>query len=145
MRFTILFLLVVGVSTYLQGQDTSRDEKSIHTLIESYAQAREKSDTILLKSILTTDIDQLVSSGEWRHGTNGAMAGMMRSSSNNPGQRTLTVDHLRFLKSGVAIVDARYEIKNTDGSERKMWSTFVVVREGKVWKITAIRNMLPAG
>jgi uncharacterized protein YxjI len=43
-----------------------------------------------------------------------------------------------------AIVDCRYEIQNTDGTVRKMWSTFLVVAEKEKWKITAIRNMLPA-
>ncbi|MEM9676030.1 MAG: DUF4440 domain-containing protein [Bacteroidota bacterium] len=116
----------------------------MHSLVAQYAQARETRDTTLLKSILTNDIDQLVSSGEWRRGFEGAFKGMMRSSTRNPGQRTLTVENVRFLTSEAAIADARYEIKNSDGSVRKMWSTFIVVKEAKDWKITAIRNMLPA-
>jgi hypothetical protein len=43
-----------------------------------------------------------------------------------------------------AIVDCRYEIQNTDGTVRKMWSTFIVVADKETWKIKAIRNMLPA-
>ncbi|TDI72183.1 MAG: DUF4440 domain-containing protein, partial [Bacteroidetes bacterium] len=34
---------------------------------------------------------------------------------------------------------------NADGTARKMWSTFIVVRNEDGWKIAAIRNMLPAG
>jgi len=48
-------------------------------------------DTVMLKSILTPDVDQLVSSGEWRTGIEGAMKGMVRSSTSNPGKRTLVV------------------------------------------------------
>jgi len=36
------------------------------------------------------------------------------------------------------------EKQNTDGSIRKMWSTFFVVTEKKKGKISAIRNMVPA-
>jgi hypothetical protein len=49
-----------------------------------------------------------------------------------------------MLNPVTAIVDCRYEIQNTDGSLRKMWSTFLVVAVNETWKITAIRNMQPS-
>jgi ketosteroid isomerase-like protein len=131
----------------LQGQDKKPgDEKTIdiYKLIDNYSLARDKKDTALLKTILTNDIDQLVSNGEWRSGINEAVLGMQRSSQGNPGTRTLTVEKIRFLDSKNAIADARYEIRNPDGTVRKMWSTFVVVNQKGKWKISAIRNMLPA-
>ncbi len=106
--------------------------------------ARETRDSELLKAILATDVDQLVSSGEWRRGVDEALKGMMRSSASRPGSRSLTVEKIRFLNPGSGIADARYEIKNTDGTVRKMWSTFIVTYQDKRWKIAAIRNMLPA-
>lgn len=112
-------------------------------LIDHYAQARETRDTVLLKEILVQDIDQLVSTGEWRRGLRTAIAGMQRSSSRNPGGRTLTVEHSRLITPTSGIVDCRYEILNPDGSKRKMWSTFIVVKEEANWKIAGIRNMLP--
>ncbi|MBK8504251.1 MAG: hypothetical protein IPL46_19830 [Saprospiraceae bacterium] len=70
---------------------------------------------------------------------------MMSSSRNNPGDRTLTVEKVRFFSLETAIADARYEIKGSLGSpDRKMWSTFVVWRDHGLWKIAAIRNMLPS-
>ena len=114
-------------------------------MIENYTKSRETMDTILLKSILTTDVDQLVSSGEWRIGIEGAMKGMVRSSTSNPGNRTIKIEKIRFLNPENAIVDTRYEIQNANGTTRKMWSTFIVVHKNDMWKITAIRNMLPAG
>jgi len=99
----------------------------------------------LLKSILTDDIDQLVSSGEWRIGVEVAVKGMMRSSESNPGSRKIIIDKIKYLTNSAAVVDARYEIQNADGSIRKMWSTFIVVSEKRHWRISAIRNMLPAG
>jgi uncharacterized protein (TIGR02246 family) len=129
---------------FASGQATEND-KAITRLIDQYSEARETKDTVLLKNILTEDIDQLVSNGEWRIGIRVAIDGMMRSSSSNPGDRTLTIDKIRYLGSEGAIADCRYEIKNPDGSERKMWSTFVVVKQKGKWRISAIRNMLPAG
>lgn len=136
-----IFVLVLLVSHLMaQGQE----DDAIKKLIADYQQAREQMDTTLLKSIITEDIDQLVSSGEWRRGQEGAFKGMMRSSSGNPGKRTLTVENIRMIGSKQAIADARYVIERTDGTSRKMWSTFIVVKEKKDWKIAAIRNMLPA-
>jgi len=118
--------------------------QGIYTLLESYAQAREKKDTLLLKDILTADVDQLVSSGMWRTGKKESMKGMLQSSAGNPGTRTLKIQKIRFLNAENAITDARYQIKNPDGTLRNMWSTFILVFEENRWKISAIRNMLPA-
>ncbi len=126
------------------GPQGTKSGKAIYDLIDAYSQARENQDTTLLRSILSTDVDQLVSTGEWREGIDGSMAGMARSSSTNPGTRTLTVEKLRFIGTKSAIADARYVIQNPDGTKREMWSTFVVVNVKGKWKITAIRNMLPA-
>jgi hypothetical protein len=49
-----------------------------------------------------------------------------------------------MLSAHNAIVDCRYEIKNPDGTLRKMWSSFIAISEKQTWKITAIRNMLPS-
>jgi uncharacterized protein (TIGR02246 family) len=125
----------------LKGDDKARQE--INSLIDQYSEARDNKDTVLLKAILTPDMDQLVSSGEWRSGIKQSIEGMMRSSASNPGTRKLIVEKIRFLNSKTGLVDARYEIENPDGSPRKMWSTFIVVFREDKWKITSIRNMLP--
>ena len=140
-----LFLLKTPLLKAQEKKDVDARTKSIYALIDSYSLAREKKDTVLLKGILTNDIDQLVSSGEWRNGIGVAVQGMLRSSEGNPGTRTLTVEKVRFLDSKNAIADARYEIRNPEGTLRKMWSTFVVVYHKDRWKIAAIRNMLPSG
>jgi uncharacterized protein (TIGR02246 family) len=127
------------------AREGDKKTQPINSLIDNYSLAREKKDTALLKSILTDDVDQLVSTGEWRNGLSESVQGMQRSSATSPGTRTLTVERIRFLDSNNAIADARYEIKNPDGTTRKMWSTFVVVNQKGRWKIAAIRNMLPTG
>jgi len=148
MKTSLLFILCSFVTLpNVYSQNTKSDtkaQKAIYALIDAYSQARETKDTALLNSILADDIDQLVSSGTWRKGKDESMVGMMQSSTSNPGTRTLTIETLRFLDTENAIVDCRYEIKNPDGTERKMWSTFIVILKDSTWKITAIRNMLPA-
>ena len=146
-KITLFFLLNLVSFMFLNGQDTTvtdKMKKAISSLIDQYSQAREKRDTALLKTILTSDVDQLVSTGEWRIGINAAVEGMMKSSANSPGTRTLTIEKIQTITASSAIVDCRYEIQNTDGTVRKMWSTFIVIADKKVWKIRAIRNMLPA-
>jgi uncharacterized protein (TIGR02246 family) len=139
----VLSFAIISVSQGQDGKPGKKQEEDVKTLINRYSQARENGDTLLLKAILTTDVDQLVSDGEWRNGIDASVKGMLSSSANSPGTRTLSVEKLRFLDKDNVIVDCKYEIKNTDGSVRKMWSCFVVVSEKGSWKISAIRNMLP--
>ena len=95
LAFNVLFtsfLLAQG------GKESDKRTQSIYALIDNYSLARDKKDTVLLKRILTTDVDQLVSTGEWRNGIGEVVQGMQRSSSSNPGSRTLTVEKIRFLE-----------------------------------------------
>jgi hypothetical protein len=141
-----LFLLSMTGRSFLCAQNiaTEKVKKDISFLIDKYSEAREKKDTALLRTILTADVDQLVSTGEWRNGIGAAIEGMIRSSAGSPGTRTLTIDKIKLSGDAAAIVDCKYEIKNPDNSFRKMWSTFIVVAKDNVWKISAIRNMLPS-
>lgn len=147
-KTVFLFLVNFTGFMFLYSQHTTtanaKQQKTITSLIDQYSQAREKRDTTLLKTILTFDVDQLVSTGEWRIGINAAIDGMLKSSANSPGTRALHIEKIQMLTASSAIVDCRYEIQNTDSTSRKMWSTFVVVADKETWKIRAIRNMLPA-
>jgi len=137
-------LLYVGEMHAQTNQPAPAQQKAIAALIDRYSEARERSDTALLKTILTADVDQLVSTGEWRTGIASAVEGMMKSSAASPGSRSLTIDKIRMLRANCAMVDCRYEIANADSTTRKMWSSFIVVGDNGIWKISAIRNMLPA-
>jgi uncharacterized protein (TIGR02246 family) len=142
-KLVFILLLCLGMAPAMPAQSAGQ-QKAIYSVIADYARARETGDEALLNRILTSDIDQLVSSGTRRNGKAESIVGMIRSSQTNPGERTITVDKVRFLNAETAIADAKYEISNPDGTTRKMWSTFVVVRQENMWKISAIRNMLPA-
>jgi len=140
--FSISFSLIITIVLHAQETTTNNNFKlEIHNLIEKYLEARQTKDTLLLNRILTSDIDQLVSSGEWRIGIDECVNGMMRSSTSNPGNRKIEIDKIRLLGLDAGLVDARYEITNADGTIRKMWSTFIVIKDDARWKIAAIRNM----
>src|SRR4249920_3221225 len=97
-KIFLVFLLHLTGFVFLYGQQTTINEKlqkAITSLIDQYSMAREKRDTVLLKTILTANVDQLVSTGEWRTGIKAAVEGMMRSSANNPGTRTLVVEKIQ--------------------------------------------------
>src|SRR6188474_1253549 len=110
-KISLLFLLHFTRLIFLYGQHTTtmndKQKKAITSLIDQYSQAREKRDTALLKIILTPDVDQLVSTGEWRVGIDAAVEGMMRSSANSPGTRTLYVEKIQTISASSAIVDCR--------------------------------------
>jgi hypothetical protein len=98
-----------------------------------------------VEAILDPEVDQLTSRGTWRRGRDAATAGMKQSSSRNPGDRSLEVETVRFLRPDVALADARYVIKGTEGPDRIMWSSFTLVNDpGTGWRITSIRNQKPA-
>jgi hypothetical protein len=100
MKNICVFLMLSVSVLFTYGQNTELSEtqrKDITTLIDQYSLARESRDTILLKKILTADIDQLVSTGEWRSGVSAAIEGMLKSAASNSGKRTLTVDRIRLM------------------------------------------------
>jgi uncharacterized protein (TIGR02246 family) len=138
-----LFIPTLAFSQIHPGE--KEDAIKIHKLIEDYSLARETRDTALLRNILTEDVDQLVSSGEWRKGIQEAINGMLQSSNSNPGTRKLQVEKIKFLSDEIALVDCRYIITSSTGEERNLWSSFTVLFHRKNWKISAIRNMSPSG
>lgn len=147
-NISLLLLFNLTAISFLQGQSLKPDDKQrkdLYSLIDKYSQARENKDTLLLKTILTGDVDQLVSTGEWRNGVDASAKGMLNSSAASPGTRTLNIEKIKLLNPNSAIVDCKYEIQNSNGTTRKMWSTFIVVFDKGIWKISAIRNMLPSG
>jgi uncharacterized protein (TIGR02246 family) len=120
------------------------DEAAVRDLVTSYSTAREKNDAAAVAALFTADADQLVSSGEWRRGRDAIVKGVLASSKQTGGTRTITVETVRFPSPDTAIVDGRYEIVGGTYGERRMWSSFIMTRTKDGWRIAAIRNMLPA-
>lgn len=149
-KLAILCCLVFAGQCFAQNgsgknQARSKDEAAIREVVARYVDAREKIDPKAVEELFTVDADQLVSSGEWRKGREAVVSGTMASSRSSGGKRTITVESVRFVSADVAIADGRYELTGlAGGTNRSMWTTLVLKRTGKVWRITAIRNMLPA-
>jgi uncharacterized protein (TIGR02246 family) len=118
------------------------DEASIRDVVSRYLAAREKNDAAALGALFTSDADQLTSSGEWRKGRDELVKGTLTSSRQNAGTRTIMIESVRLLSPDTAIADGRYEI--TGGpTERRMRTSFVMIRTKEGWRVAAIRNMLP--
>jgi hypothetical protein len=72
------------------------------------------------------------------------VSGGLLSSARTSGVRTIEVETVRFVSADVAVADGRYEIAGPEGTPpRRMWTTFVMARQGGAWRISAIRNMRP--
>ena len=141
----LLAFCIVFTPTLAQDNTVRSDEAAIRELVSTYVDAREKIDPKAAEELFTIDADQLVSSGEWRKGRDEVVRGAMASSKSTGGKRTITVESVRMLTPDVAIADGRYELTGlAGGATRNMWTTLVLKRTEKGWRISAIRNMLPA-
>jgi uncharacterized protein (TIGR02246 family) len=135
MRLLISFLLVSATVV-----SAASDQDEIRALVQRYVDARNHKDATAVRALFTSDADQLVSTGEWRRGLDALLKGAMASSRKESGTSTVTLESVRMIGADTAIADGRYQTS----PERKMWSTFVLLRTKAGWRIAAIRNMLPA-
>jgi uncharacterized protein (TIGR02246 family) len=139
------YLLVAGTLLAQAPLSTGSDEATIRQLVQKYVDARELEDGNAIGALFTTDADQLVSSGEWRKGRDEIVRGTLASSQKEGGNRTISVEEVRFISPDVAVADGRYELTGLVGGQtRKMWTTLICKRDASGWRIAAIRNMLPA-
>ncbi len=139
--------LIPLLSVLLPGQsaDSREEESAIREVIHHYLDAREHRDAKALAEVFTSDVDQLVSSGEWRRGRDAVVRGTLASSESTGGHRTITIQTIRFVAPTVALADGPYELTGlSGGQDRKMWTTFLLIRTSAGWRIAAIRNMVPA-
>jgi uncharacterized protein (TIGR02246 family) len=137
--------LAASGSPQAPGGDTrSGDEEAVRAIVRRYVDAREARDPKAVAALFTADADQLVSSGEWRLGRDNVVSGTLASSAQSGGTRAIDVERVRFVSKDVALADGRYSITGLQTGDRRMWSTFVMVKEPGGWRIAAIRNMLPA-
>jgi len=136
-----LFCLTIGAMVSAQSPAANAsDEAAVRDIIRRYTEARELSDPKAIEALFTADADQYTTSGEWRRGMSQMVKGMLETSARNPGARVITIAAVRFLTPDVAIVDGEYK---TGTDARLVWTTLTVKRDGRVWKIAAIRNIAP--
>ncbi|HTU46145.1 MAG TPA: SgcJ/EcaC family oxidoreductase [Bryobacteraceae bacterium] len=143
MRLIFVLCLVFSVGFTIRSASVP-DSDAIRTTIAHYLQARNEKAPARLRTLFTEDADQLVSTGEWRHGLDELTAGMLSSSHQEQAKSSIEIASIRMLDAEVAIVDGRYQTTSLNGQVRQMWTTFIVKRTPAGWRITAIRNMKPA-
>jgi uncharacterized protein (TIGR02246 family) len=142
----LAFLVCVSSAAGARQLPLKSDEAAVRDVVAKYTNARGAKDPKAIEALFTADADQHTTAGEWRRGRAAIVPGALRSSAQNPGDRRITVESVRFLTPDVAIADGPYVLLDAKGAvTRRMWTTIVVVREGDGWHIGAIRNMLPAG
>ncbi|MCC2669221.1 MAG: hypothetical protein K0Q72_1692 [Armatimonadetes bacterium] len=140
----------VGLATSLplraeSTKSRATEEAAVREMVQRYVAAREAQDPRAIEALFTRDADQLVSDGVWRRGREELVAGMLQSSKRSGGTRTIEVKTVRFLAPTVAVADGVYRQTGlAAGTSRDMWTTLMLTREGKGWRIAGIRNMLPA-
>jgi uncharacterized protein (TIGR02246 family) len=129
-----------------QSTDHAADEKAIKVVIQEFLDARDANDPKRLGAVLTADADQQQTSGDRRSGRDAVVKGSLSTQQSTGGKRTIAVDSIRFVAADVALADGRYDtVGRADGSDLHMLTAIVLRREGGVWKIAAIRNMVPSG
>jgi uncharacterized protein (TIGR02246 family) len=135
----LILSVLLSIPVVALGQTASRaDEDAVRAVVRRYVEAREKRDAQALAALFTADADQLVSTGEWRRGRDAVVKGSLASSAQTGGVRAITVEAVRAVAAGVAVADGRYEISGLEGgAARRMWTTFVLVREPRGWLISS--------
>ncbi|MDQ2776235.1 MAG: SgcJ/EcaC family oxidoreductase [Acidobacteriota bacterium] len=137
--------VLLAAPMHAQSLPNDSGEIQIRQLVQQYMDARNSKNGAAIRSLFTTDADQLVSTGEWRKGIAALVQGAMASSRKETGKSAITVESIRLLEPNVAIADGRYETSNAaTGQSRSMWTTLVLKHTDLGWRIAAIRNMLPA-
>ncbi|MEO7792054.1 MAG: SgcJ/EcaC family oxidoreductase [Vicinamibacterales bacterium] len=147
MMTIVVALCAVSVSLSAQAPETtisSADDGAVRDVVRRYIDGRDARDAKAVAALFTADADQLVSSGEWRQGREQVVTGSLASSTQAGGRRSIEVERVRLVSRDVAVADGRYAITGGEGGDRRLWSTFVMIREAGGWRIAAIRNMLPA-
>lgn len=145
----IVFAVTAVIGSAAQARQNRQagagDEAAVRAVVASYMDARAGADEAALVALFTEEADQLTSSGEWRRGRAAVVRGSMGSSKANSGARVVAIETVRLLAAGVAIADGKYSIAaGPDAAARNMATSFVMAKSGQGWRITAIRNMLPA-
>ena len=137
--FSLLCLGLAGTAA-AQAPANASDDAAVRDVVRRYTQARELSDPKAIEALFTADADQYTTSGDWRRGLPQLVKGMLETSARNPGMRAIAIAAVRFVSPDVAIVDGEYK---TGTDARQLWTTLIVRRDARGWRIAAIRNMAP--
>jgi uncharacterized protein (TIGR02246 family) len=148
MRQAILVLVGVTLLTAVAGMQTkvgtAADEAAIRKAWADYVTTWNKHDAMALASFYTDDVDRRTQNGKVSNGRAavvGAIDDEFRGTNKETVLSTVQLD-VRFVNRDVAILDARDELRGTEGAEAsvvKTNHTSVFVRRDSKWLTVAIR------
>jgi uncharacterized protein (TIGR02246 family) len=151
--FAVLPLILI-VSTVALGQtivsksNPAKDEDGIRKVMGDFVEAWNKHDAKAFSMVFAEDADFTNVAGVSAHGraeVEKFHAPRFATTFKDTNQR-ITETRIRFIKTDVAAVDARWEMtgaKSPDGHDiplRKGLLNFVMTREGERWYITIMHN-----
>lgn len=148
MKLVVIAALTV-IACIADTQGAPEDEAAIRKIVAESAAAFNRHEPALginLKAITTKDFDVVIPPGEYGKAgpeldarTEKDRKGVFRNA-----RIESTVTRIRFIRPDVAIVDGTFMITASDVKpDPKGLDTFVMVKEGGVWRATALRRMIP--
>jgi hypothetical protein len=142
-RIIIALTLITAPALWAQTPESKTDEAAVRALIDRYVNARDRARRKGYRGALhrrrrpVHDGRRVAARDD-----QAVVTGTAESTKQNPGDRSIDVQALRFVSPDVAIADGWYNIA---GSAQKRWTTMVFRREAGTWRIAAVRNMTPTG
>lgn len=139
----LLVLTILALTaTPMLPQGRTSDETALRAKVAAFEAAINKRDMSGVAALYATDADVIVSDGPLATGRAAIQAATQRDWGSAPAARriSLTVTGIRFVGSGVAIVNTRAQF--SEGTLKEDRGTWVMVRQpGGDWLITALRVM----
>lgn len=139
MRSIAIALAVVCGATSLSAQSRAADETAIRANAAAIESAINKRDAVALGAFFTADADEINVDGPLNSGREAMRKAAEADLAKWPPTMrfTLTVTGIRFLGQDIAIVETAGRFN--EGSVRATRGTWVSVRQGGKWLITALR------
>ena len=146
-RRLLLVLLVLGMTAQALAQSAD-DERAIRNLAQQYETGWNTHDMTVLGAMRAEDIDFVVVTGEHRKGREASMAklGDQHRTQFRDSVWTNEKISVQFLRPDVALMHVEWAIKgdrnvdDTPRPPRRGIFTWVVVKDGTVWKLRAAQN-----
>ena len=143
----LLTCIAVGATTQVFGSSMD-DEQAIRQLAQQYETGWNTHDMELLGRMRTDDIDFVVVTGEHRKGREASMAQLAEQHRTQFRDSLWTNEQVsvQFLRPDIALMHIEWAIKgdrnpdDTPRPPRQGIFTWVVIKEGGVWKLRAAHN-----
>ena len=138
LKFVVALAVVCG-STNLPAQGRAADEAALRAHAVAIENALNKRDAVALGAFFTADADEINVDGPLNSGREAMRKAAEADLAKWPPTMrfTLTVTGIRFLGQDIAIVETAGRFN--EGSVRATRGTWVSVRQGGKWLITALR------